>query len=348
MSTEKQTQGRTMAGQHDTLARIIKMLQMIPTFPGRVATTTLKEKLEDQGFSVTARTIQRDLKSMETFFPLLCEDTEKPHRWSFDKDYSQTLPGMDANKALTLVLANEYLYNLLPRAVVDSLSPQVAEARKFLDGLESNHLSRWRHQVRAISQGKALLPAQVDPDVWRAVTNGLLHSQALHVQYQKRHQSEPIQYLLHPQGLVHRDSVTYLLATAKYYDDILQFALHRFVSVEPSEEPYRPQPEFNVDAYIREGGFGYKESEQPIELRAWVSPELFVRLTETPLTDNQSLTKPDDSGWGYLAATVNDEQAMQWWLQSLGATIRVEAPQHWRDILEDQAKQLVGWYGKSV
>lgn len=65
---------------------------------------------------------------------------------------------------------------------------------------------------------------------------------------------------------MHRQSVTYLLATNKDYDDILQFALHRFAAVEPSEAKYRPLQNFNVDDYIRKGGFGYAESEKPVEL----------------------------------------------------------------------------------
>lgn len=336
-----------MADHHDTLVRIIKMLQSIPRHPGRIATTTLQSKLEDQGFHITLRSLQRDLKRMEYYFPIKCDDSETPYRWSFDKDYSQSLPGMDANKALTLVLSNQYLHTLLPQTVVDALAPQVKEAQRFLDAMHSNNFSRWRHRVRAISSGRALLPASVDPDVWEAATNGLLQEQALEVVYHSRYKDQPDSYTLHPQGLVHRHSVTYLLATAKTYDDILQFALHRFESVVPSAQLYRRMSNFDVDQYITSGGFGYTDSQKPVNLEVWVSPELHTRLTETPLTLNQTLTRPDDSGWGYLTATVNDEKSMLWWLQGLGATARVVEPAHWRKSLEAQAKQLVEWYSQS-
>ncbi|MCH8553003.1 MAG: WYL domain-containing protein, partial [Natronospirillum sp.] len=303
-----------MPEHHDTLARMIKMLQMIPAAPGRIATTTLQSKLEEQGFQITLRSLQRDLKRMEYFFPIQCDDSEKPHRWSFDSHYSRSFPGMDADRALTLVLADDYLRPLLPSTVMDAIAPQVNEARQFLDGLESNHLARWRRQVRAISQGRSLLPAPIDPDIWRQVTAGLLQGRALQVTYQTRTKETPDEYVIHPQGLVHRDSVTYLLATVKTYNDILQFALHRFSAVSISDQAYRPQPDFDVDAYIASGGFGYAASAELVELKAWVSPELRVRLSETPLTEGQTLTFPDDSGWGYLQARVNDEQAMQWWL----------------------------------
>ncbi len=335
-----------MPDHHDTLARLIRMLQMIPAAPGRVASTTLQSKLEDQGFSVTLRTLQRDLKSLESFFPLICDDSERPHRWSFDPQYSQNLPAMNTDKALTLVLAYDYLYSLLPRSVVDTLAPQVREARMYLDGLETNHLAWWRQRVRAISQGRALMPAPVDADIWREVTNGLLYARALDVRYQTRGKPEPDTYVIHPQGLVHRESTTYLLATARDYNDILQFAVHRFIEVSASRQAYRPQADFDVDQYIARGGFGYVASDTPVTLRAWVSPELYTRLSETPLTEAQSLTRPDDTGWGYLNAEVNDEQTMLWWLQSLGAAVRVEAPTHWRDSLYDQARQLVDWYSE--
>lgn len=53
---------------HDTLFRHLAMLQLIPRKPHFKATTTIKALLEERGFSVEMRTIQRDLERMSSFF----------------------------------------------------------------------------------------------------------------------------------------------------------------------------------------------------------------------------------------------------------------------------------------
>lgn len=55
----------------NTAVRYLTMLRMVPRFPKSITTTELAERLEDHGFSVTMRSIQRDLEKLSTDFPLL-------------------------------------------------------------------------------------------------------------------------------------------------------------------------------------------------------------------------------------------------------------------------------------
>ena len=333
-----------MPRKTDPLQRSLTLLKLIPRHPGMIATTTLQEKLKDRGFEVTLRTLQRDMNTLSAQFPITCNESERPHRWYFDRDYNHSLPGMDTNEALTLVLAEQYLHSLLPAAVLDNLAGPLNEARKHLDSIQANGHGSWQSKVRLLPAHQSLVPARFNSDVWHVVTDALLHHHAIEARYRKRHNEEPSSYLLHPQGIVHRHSVTYLLATVKDYDDVLQFALHRFESAQATVTPYRPLANFSVDSYISNGGFGLLQSQETVTLKALISRELFVRLQETPLNEAQVLTSPDDSGWGQLTAQVRDEQTLFWWLQSMGGAIRVLAPKQWRDELLRQAKELVGWY----
>lgn len=54
----------------NTAVRYLTMLRMVPRFPKSITTTELAERLEDHGFSVTMRSIQRDLEKLSTDFPL--------------------------------------------------------------------------------------------------------------------------------------------------------------------------------------------------------------------------------------------------------------------------------------
>ena len=62
---------------------------------------------------------------------------------------------------MALTLAEEHLQNLLPQTALDLLAPQFRKARNYLDGLDKNQLANWSKRVRAVPNGKSLLPATI-------------------------------------------------------------------------------------------------------------------------------------------------------------------------------------------
>ncbi|WMC10092.1 WYL domain-containing protein [Oceanimonas pelagia] len=281
---------------------------------------------------------------MSSHFPLHCNQNERPFRWSFDAGFKSGLPAMDTATALTLVLAEEYLKSLLPPIAVDRLGQQFDSARKFLDGLQQNGYADWARRVRAIPDSKALLPAQVDAGVWQGISDALLNRHTVDVHYLSRQKGEIKQYTLHPQGLVARHSVSYLLATVNDYNDVRQFALHRIRQLRPGRMPFRQQPEFSVESYITHGGFDYPLGTRQVELVARISPDLAWRLRETPLSEQQQLSAPGDNGRITLAATVPNDQQTLWWLTGFGPRVEVVQPTEWRRILAEQARQMLEQY----
>ncbi len=331
-----------MSGRQDTLFRYLAMLQLIPRAPHYRATTTLQTMLEERGFGVELRSIQRDLEKMSVHFPLLCDRSQRPFRWSFDPAFKSNLPALDTATALTLVLAEQYLSGLLPQIAIDQLSGQFETARKYLDGLNSNRLAHWSEYVKAIPNGKALIPVPIEHTVWQIVTDALLNHYALDVEYRSRSKNEHKTFTLHPLGIVARHSVSYLLATVNDYEDVRQFALHRIRKLEASEQPYRARPDFCVDHYISTGAFGYPLDEQSVQLKARIRPEVAWLLSETPLSEAQTLsTEVDQDGWCQLEAEVPNDQQTQWWIQGFGSAIDVVEPKSWREAIHRQAREVL-------
>ena len=185
-SVEMQNKVVIMSKAKDTLLRLFALLRLIPTEPQRIATPTLLEKLRDKGFSVTLRSIQRDLNRLSIPFSLQCNDSEIPFRWSFTRDAPLKLEDMDASTALALYLSESHLNTLLPQTVLDQLGPQFRRARNFLGDLGQNGLADWARRVRAIPNGKTLQPAPIAPEVWGQVSAVLLERRQLEVSYQSR------------------------------------------------------------------------------------------------------------------------------------------------------------------
>ncbi len=333
-----------MSQAKDTLLRLFALLRLIPTEPQRIATPTLLEKLHERGFSVTLRSLQRDLNRLSIPFSLQCDDSAAPFRWSFTRDAPLDWEDMDAPTALALYLSEGHLSTLLPQTVLDQLGPQFRRARNFLNGIGGNGLADWAHRVRALPNGKTLLPAALPPQVWGQVSTGLLERKQLLVTYRSRSKSALKQFRLNPAGLVSRHAISYLLASVEGYSDLRQFALHRIKQVQVLDEPAVPYTSFDVDRYIASGAFSLRQGNTEIELIADIHPQIVSLLSETPLSHEQTLRNLPGSDWQRLYAKVPLDRETLWWIFGLNDNIRVHSPQVWADEIRQRLQSMQELY----
>lgn len=334
-----------MSEAKDTLLRLIALLRLIPREPGRIATTTLLEKLKDDGFSVSLRTVQRDLDRLSIPFALQRDESSPSFRWSLSNKAPIDLSAMDTPTALALYLAEGHLQSLLPQSVLDQLGPQFRMARDYLDNLENNGLAHWAKKVRSIPNGKSLQPAQIVPDVWSQTSNALLGRKQLQINYLSRSKIELKQLLIHPAGLVSRHAISYLIGSVDGYDDLRQFALHRIHQAECLDALARVREDFEIDRYIRQDLNTATTIEQ-VGLVADVSPQIAWLLSETPLSTQQSLEHLEDSDWKRLRAWVPDDQETRWWLFGLGENVRVLEPAAWAQTIRHRIAKVEALYAQ--
>ncbi len=329
-----------MSEAKDTLHRLLALLRLIPTEPRRISTPTLQEKLKDRGFSVTLRSIQRDLNRLSTPFSLQCDDSETPFRWSFTRNAPLDLVEMDTPTALALYLSESHLGMLLPQGVLDQLSPQFRRARNYLDSLGRNDLADWARRVRALPNGKTLLPAQLAPGVWGLVSEALLERRQLRISYFSRSKETLTSLLISPAGLVSRHSISYLIGSVDGYGDLRQFALHRIKQAEILDADADRHQEFDVDCYIASGVFNLREADEQVELVADIHPQLASLLRETPLSGEQTIQTIPDRDWHRLVAHVPLDRETLWWIFGLNDQIHVHSPQIWVDEIKQRLESL--------
>lgn len=339
-----------MAEAKDTLLRQLTLLRLIPEHPRYTASQTLHEKLHERGFKVDLRTVQRDLNRLSTTFALISEEERGRNKWSHSPDATLDLKAMEPETALALYLAESHLKNLLPQSVLDLLAPQFSKARNYLDELHHNDFAHWARRVRSLPNGKALLPAQVDADVWRAVSVALLERRQLKVDYLSRSTTKRKKLLLHPAGLISRHSISYLLASVDGYDDVRQFALHRIQNAEwlDAVALQAERLDLDLDHYIRFGGFNTPAPVEEVELIADVSPQIAWLLNETPLSHQQSLESLEGSDWQRLRAKVPDDQETMWWVFGLGENVRVCEPVAWVNNIIKRAASVSNLYSRQT
>lgn len=328
----------------DTTLRHWMMLRHLPRHPRKIDAAALANLLQEAGFSVSRRSVERDLNKLSSVFPVQCDDAHKPFGWSWMPGAAAfDLPAMDVHSALAFRMAAEHLQPLLPEVTRSYLDPHFQRAQAVLDGLDDNALSHWPGKVRVVPAGQALLAPAVSREVLENVQAALLGEKRLQLQYRKRGESEPRSYVVHPQALVWRDAVGYLLASIKDYDDVLHFALHRMAEAAMLDEPRRSVPGFSLDHEIARGSLGFLLAGEQVELEAVFEAVAAVRVRETPLASDQQLQDLPD-GRVLLRATLADTVQLRSWLRSFGQYVEVVGPPALRAAMAETAQALATRY----
>ena len=297
----------------------------LPRHPDGIGTNALQSKLERDNpeYSVSLRTMQRDLERLSSIFPISCIERGRGKYWFWtEKDALTQIPDMGEPTALALRMAEEYLQAVLPPPTLKLLRPYFRHARAVLADTE---LGAWASKVRIIHRGPDLIPPAVPTGVHDAVYEALLGGKQLRVMYRRRGSTASSERFLHPAGLVTRTGIIYLVASVGDYSDLRHFALHRMTGAQVLAEKARPASGFSLDQHVRaDDAFAYPLSEGPMSLMLLVNDAVAEHLSESRLSNDQRIT-PGPDGRTLVEATVADTRELRWWLRGFGDHV---APLH--------------------
>jgi len=328
----------------DTLMRQWQMLRLIPRQPSKMSTSELMQRLEDDGFTTTQRTLQRDLARLSTIYPLICDDRDKPYGWSWSRDANvHEVPGIDSDTALAFYLAEKHLEPLLPRTTIKRLAPHFKRAEEVLDQADADKGNpAWRNKVRVLHRGPGLKNPAIESDVQSAIYDALLRNRRLDVEYLPRGKDKTKQYELNPLGLVLKDGLFYLVCSMWDYPDIRLLLLHRMHTAAVMDVPCSTPDGFDLDGYIASGELDFAVGDE-INLKAWISKDMAVHLQERPLYSNQLISESDD-GRVLLNVTVQDTNELRWWLLGFGDQVEILAPESLRSNFHAIANNMAKAY----
>lgn len=310
--------------KQSAMLRLWETLKLLPSHGAGKTTLELTGALNDAGFNITKRQVERDLNELSEVFQLDCDDRSPPYRWKWRSGASSELPGLTVAEAMSLRMAEDTVRSLLPASIFQALQPRFVQARNTLDLLvQANRKAQWINKVRTVSPAFPLIPPTIDPVVFETVQEALLADEQIDVEYRGMGSDESKQKRLHPLGMVNRGPVTYLVATTFDYPDVRLYAVHRMTSATRTWETIKRPAGFDLDAYIQAGGLHFGNG-KTIRLTAWVSDGLARILEETPMSEDQVL-KPDGDDLK-LTATIMDSWQLTWWLMAQGDDIEVVSP----------------------
>jgi len=331
----------------NTLMRQWQMLRLIPRHPLKASTVELKQRLADEGFDTTQRTIQRDLLTLSDIYPLVCDDRSKPFGWSWMVDANvMDIPGMDSHTALAFWLASQHLEPMLPKTTVRQLQPHFITAAHVLDNIPTDKgAPAWRNKVRVLHRGPKLKAPAIAADVQNQVYDALLRNRCLAITYNPRGQEGKKEYEINPLGLVLKDSITYLVCSMWDYPDIRLLTLHRMQEAQVLDKPVSIPDGFNLDDYISSGELDFAVG-GTIKLKVLFSRDAAFHLAERPLSDDQTIAE-QEGGRMLVTVTVHDTSELRWWLLGFGDGVEIVAPKSLRREFQSIATLMLKQYSNT-
>ena len=336
-----------MSTHQDALIRQWHLLHQVPRFPQKVTAREIRDYLAGMGFEVTERTVQRDLNELSTVFPLVVDERGKPYGWSWLKDAkSFDLPGLTTDEALTWVLAEQHIGQMLPSSTLEHLRPYFKAARERLDSETQPQRARsWIGKVRTVPPTQPLIPPSINADAQRLLSEALLREHQVELSYRAKGERECKTYRAHPLALIQRGGILYLFARLFDYPNARLMALHRIEEVTPlAEQPAEAPPGFVLDEELAKGRLDFGAGNL-MEICLKFHNGRGEHLNETPLSQNQRIKEcPDRPGEITVTATVADTPQLRWWILGFGDGVEVLTPNSVRHELSEITTKMAARY----
>ena len=328
------------AGQ--TTARQWAMLRGIPRGPMKITSAELESKLNDEGYEVSRRTIERDLVNLSAQFPLVVDDSEKPYGWSWAKNANfEFMPKLTPSQAVALLLARTHLRDLLPQTMHKELVPIFDAAQQTLS---NSGWKDWHRRTAVVPMGIAHIPPKLSSDVLTVIQSALAHRHCISAQYRTKGSKDAKQWKVHPLGIMSRGPVLYLICTLFDYGNVLQLALHRFSKAVETDEPIKEPSGFDFQEWIRENARQFN-SQGRIKLVAIFESQAANHLKEMPLSEDQVLQDVEE-GRVQISATVENDELLRWWLMAFGSQVEVVKPTSLKDWMRNEAEATASVYSR--
>lgn len=312
----------------ETLLRQWTMLRLIPRYPRRVDTNRLQDELNQQGFPITLRSIQRDLNKLSAVLPIGC-DQSKPQGWWWQADADLLeIPGLDPQAALVFKMAEQHLKQALPSATLDNLRPWFRAANGVLDA-QPNGVGGWLDKMRILPSGPPLAPPFINPEIQSTVYQALLENKRLAVEYRPQDAPKPKSYEINALSIVQRGNLLYVVCTIREYTNPMLLLMHRLGAAFILDKAATVPDNFDIDRYIENGELGFRLG-PPVKLVAEFNAKASRLFHETPLSEDQKI-RSISTDRVRITATVSNTMEIRAWLRGFGKNVSVISPHGFLD-----------------
>jgi predicted DNA-binding transcriptional regulator YafY len=326
------TQGNEMS--KSTILRQLTMLRLIPKSPSFILSKQLHQTLYEEGFSVSKRTIERDLDNLASLVGIDFTTSPEGFKWAYIKTAHEFTPALAPSEALLLCIAYRQIIDVLPFNCISDIEPKFLKAEQTL--ARNEKFKNWHERVKIITFGLPLKAKPIDDEIRCIVYETVLNTEKLVIKYQK--EDETVDYTLNTHGLIIREHTHYLVATKIESPDIFQlFKLSRIKRAIRSYED-NLNCKSDIKAYLNSNVSGYLLSNDPIKLELLATGPALAMFKEANLAEDQTLTIIEKSPQNIatVTATVEFTHELIHFLLGFGKWVRVTSPNSVIEAIQDR------------
>ena len=265
------------------------MLQFLPRYPRKKSLSEIRDHLNSCGYKVSDRTIQRDLKKLETPFGLICDDRSIPFGWSFSQVARRgDIAEIDENEALLLMLVRDHLNEIIPLEQLPRMNLMFNRATKVLNANNHEKIHGWKNKIKIKPAFMNYMRPKVESEISSSIIECLLNDKQFEGEYRSRNGLS--KHIYNPLGLVSHGVSQRLICYRKTnIDKILHLPLHRFQSCQPLKDDICLPDNFDLEQYLEAGQIEYLY-QKDIQLRLQFTYDAGQHLFETPIDPSQELS----------------------------------------------------------
>ena len=313
----------------EAIRRGFSILGIVSRAP--MSSRDIHQRLYDNGFNVSVRTIERDLNRLPDIFPALLEVDDRSKPFTYRQPINaRKYSAMNPTEAICLELAFSFLNPILPKKTLDPMNPYLKEADAVLNEQHAKKYKKWKDKVLTINEGLQLQNARVNERVINNIHEALWDEKVIIAKYQSRTKKVPNLYKIHPAGLVYRGRIIYLICS---FDNdpkkIIYLPLQRFRSVEVLAEEKSVHQGKKVSHLVKDL-LGFKLNNEKIKVKFKFSKMAGAHLYETPLSNKQIIKETKD-GFLMVEDNVTDNMELRYWLRAFDDEVEVMQPKNLRE-----------------
>ena len=269
-------------------------------------------------------------------------------------------------EAMTLAAIFDHANRFGLHTHTDQLKGLKAYANRAMNRVEKRQIDVEK-RITTGTRFLVLAPGKTDLGHLKRLQQAICYDEPLEVTYLPRDaDGTQCVYQLKPLGLSHQDSNTYLSAyvleeewadgyvpepgkpRGKYSSNgpksMCALMLHRIVKIEPGKRLIEDPDDYDIHSFEAQRHLMTIHDEEPVDLVLRLSANLYNRLWENPLTDDQVLQQ-DSDGWWKLTCSIQDSQGLRLFLLSNAADIEVKKPTNLRAHVHDTLQRALSLYG---
>ncbi|UZE94424.1 helix-turn-helix transcriptional regulator [Alkalimarinus alittae] len=329
----------------DVLLRRLAILKSIPVYPRKVSTRQLFSYLENNGYSTTIRTIQRDLEylSGSGIFGIGVDSDSKPAGWYWLKESKTVmLPNLDIPTAIAYKMMSGDAARLFPQSILGHLSPFFEQADQLL-----NNRSEWNNKiVWTTSATKQYLSGVTDTCSREAIYEALEKGVCIAAEFGRFFGSAELRYIqydcIHPLGILLSENISYLIARLDGSNRVYYFPVHPIKNVVLINMNITFPEGVNIKGFIDRHPLTIV-FQKNVDLILNVDCRLANYLVEHPIGEGQRFLNLKNKRY-QVSVTADDTSTLRTMMLSFGSSMTVIKPEKLKAFIQVELKKALDGY----